>query len=46
MYESLVDIDIRRGVFQGNSFSPSLFAVVFIPLSIILSKTDLEYVTS
>ena len=44
--ESLGEIDIRRGIFQGDSFSPLLFVVVLMPLSIILNKTDLRYVTS
>ena len=44
--ESLGEVDIRRGIFQGDSFSPLLFVVVLIPLSIILNKTDLGYVTS
>ena len=44
--ESLGEFDIRRGIFQGDSFSPLLFVVVLIPLSIILIKTDLGYVTS
>ena len=44
--ESLGEFDIRRGIFQGDSFSPLLFVVVLIPLSIILNKTDLGYVTS
>ena len=44
--ESLGEVDIKRGIFQGDSFSPLLFVVVLIPLSIILSETDLGYVTS
>ena len=44
--ESLGEVDIRRAIFQGDSFPPLLFAVVFIPLSIILNETDLGYVTS
>ena len=44
--ESLGEDDIRRGIFQGDSFSPFLFVVVFIPLSIILNETDFGYVTS
>ena len=43
--ESLGEVDIRRGIFQVNSFSPLLFVVV-ISLSIILNETDLGYVTS
>ena len=44
--ESLGEVDIRRGIFQGESFSPLLFAVALIPLSIILNETDLGYVKS
>ena len=44
--ESLGEVDIRRGIFQGDSFSSLLFVVVLIALSIILNKTDLEYETS
>ena len=44
--ESLGEVDIRRGIFQRNSFSPLLTAVAVIPLSIILNETDLGYVTS
>ena len=44
--ESLGEVDIRRGTFQGDCFSPLLFVVLLIPLSIILNKTDLGYVTS
>ena len=44
--ESLGEVDIRRGIFQGYSFSPLLFVVVLIPLSIILNEIDLGYVTS
>ena len=44
--ESLGEVDIRRGTFQSDCFSPLLFVVLLIPLSIILNKTDLGYVTS
>ena len=44
--ESLGGVNIRRGIFQGDSFSPLLFVVDLIPLSIILDETDLGYVTS
>ena len=43
--ESLGEVHIRRGIFKGDSFSPLLFVVVLIPLSIILNETDLGYVT-
>ena len=39
--ESLGEVDVRRGIFQGDSFSPLLFVVFLIPLSIILNETDL-----
>ena len=44
--ESLREVDIRRGIFQEDSFSPLLFVVVLIPLLIILNEIDLGYVTS
>ena len=44
--KSLEEVDIGRGIFQGDSFSPLLFLVVLIPLLIILNKKDLRYVTS
>ena len=36
--ESLWEVNIRRGIFQGDSFFPLLFVVVLIPLSIILNQ--------
>ena len=44
--ESLGEVDIRKRIFQGHSFSPLLFVVVLIPLLIILNETDLGYATS
>ena len=44
--QSLDEINIRIGNFQGDSFSPLFFVVVLIPLLIILNETDLRYVTS
>ena len=44
--ETLVEVDIRRGIFQGHSFSPLLFVVILMSLSIILNETDLGYVTN
>ena len=43
--ETLGEVDIRRGIFQVDSFSPFLFLVVLIPISIILNEIDLRYVT-
>ena len=44
--QSLEEVNIRIGNFQGDSFSPLVFVVVLIPLLIILNETDLRYVTS
>ena len=44
--ECLGEVDVRREIFQGVSFSPLPFVVVLIPLSIILNEKDLGYVTS
>ena len=44
--ERLGEVNIRRVIFQGDSFSPWFFAVVLIPLSIILNERYLGYVTS
>ena len=37
-HESLGEVDIRRGIYQGDSFSPLLFAAVLIPLFKILMR--------
>ena len=44
--ESLGKVEIRRGIFQGDSFSLLLFVVVLIPLSVFLNEAGLGYVTS
>ena len=44
--EILEKVDIRKGTFQGDCFSPLLFVVLLIPLLIILNETDFGYVTS
>ena len=44
--ESLGKAEIRRGIFQGDSFSLLLFVVVLIPLSVFLNQAGLGYVTS
>ena len=36
--DTLGCIDIRRGIFQGDSLSPLLFVAALIPLTIILRK--------
>ena len=40
---SLGNVDIRRGIFQGDSFSPLLFIMSLIPLSVLLKRTSLGY---
>ena len=41
--ESLGHVDIRRGIFQGDSLSPLLFVLCLIPLSLILRKVKAAY---
>ena len=44
--ESLGEVDIGRGIFQGDSFLSLLFVVVLIHLPITLNETDLRCITS
>ena len=37
----LVQVRMQRGIFQGDSLSPLLFAVALIPLTIKLRRTQL-----
>ena len=41
--ESLGSVDIKRGIFQGDSLSPLLFVMVMMPLSILLRKEKFGY---
>ena len=34
---------IRRGIFQGDSFSPLLFVIALLPLTHTLRKTGMGY---
>ena len=38
--EVLGTLDIKRGIFQGDSLSPLLFVMGMIPLSMILNKDE------
>ena len=39
----LAEVEIRRGIFQGDSLSPLMFVLVLIPLSLILRKAKAAY---
>jgi len=41
--DSLGVVNIRRGIFQGDSFSPLLFIMSLIPLSFLLHDTSMGY---
>ena len=41
--ESLCNVEIKRGIFQGDSLSPLLFVMAMIPLSLLLNKEKLGY---
>ena len=39
----LGEVEIKRGIFQGDSLSPLVFVLTLIPLSLILRKTKAAY---
>ena len=39
----LGEVEIKRGIFQGNSLSHLVFALALIPLSLILRKAKAAY---
>ena len=40
---NLGQVDIRRGIFQGDSLSPLLFVLVMLPLTLVLRKVSAGY---
>ena len=40
---SLGNVEIRRGIFQGDSFSPLFFVLCVVPLSLMLRKVKFRY---
>ena len=41
--EDLGEVNVRRGIFQGDSLLPLLFVLSMVPLSLILKKVNLCY---
>ena len=40
---SLDNVEIRRGIFQGDSLSPLLFVLCMVQLSLVLRKIKFHY---
>ena len=41
--ENLGTVNIKRGIFQGDSFSPLLFVIALIPISRVLKNVKMGY---
>ena len=39
----LGEVEIKQGIFQGDSLSPLMFVLALIPLSLILRKANAAY---
>ena len=39
----LAEVNIKRGIFQGDSLSPLLFIVAMIPMTRVLERTEVGY---
>ena len=37
------EVEVKRGIFQGDSLSPIVFVLAMIPLSLILRKAKAAY---
>ena len=44
--ETVGEVSIQRGIFQGDSFCPSLFIIIFIALFMTLNSTNYGYLLS
>ena len=41
--EVLGEVDIKRGIFQGDSLSPLLFVLAMVPLAMLLKRETIGY---
>ena len=41
--EVLGEVNVKRGIFQGDSLSPMMFVLSMVPLSLILKKVNACY---